>query len=426
MSIPALAGGGESLLLLVIAQLIVIISLARVGGWIFARCGQPQVVGEIITGLLLGPSCLGRLAPELLQQFFLAEQTGPVLQVLGNLGLVFLMFIVGLEFDFTHLKCLGRTAATVATAGMVLPFGLGALLASAVHGSIAMEVSRPGFVLFVATALSITAIPILGRIMMEFGLTRTPLGVLTISAAAVDDALGWILLAAVSAAVRGDFELLPVLRMLGLTLAFVAVVFLVIRPLFRYWADRVMTRHEGALPLGPFSVVIVLVLASAAATNLIGVFSIFGPFVLGAALSDQRVIQQAIRSRLEEFVTAFFLPVFFTYTGLRTDIGLLDSTDLWLICGLVVFAAVAGKTLGCGLAARLCGMSWRDSASVAVMMNTRALMGLIAINIGRDLGVVPDAVFSMMLLMAIVTTIMTAPLLRQLVPSTAVAICADR
>lgn len=407
---------GEALLLTVIMQLIVIIAAARAGGWLFGRLGQPQVVGEIATGLLLGPSCFGRLMPELSTAVF-PLQTDTVFMVFGQLGLMFLMFVVGLEFEFRHLKTLGRTAAGVALAGIALPFVLGAALALSVHSELAADYSRPGFVLFIATALSITAIPILGRIIMEFQLSQTPLGVLTISAAAVDDALGWILLASVSAAVNGSFEWLPVLGMLLLLGLFVAVVFFLIRPLLISWSQRVLKKHDGGFPLIPFSLMILAVLLAAAATNAIGVFSIFGPFVLGAALCDQREFQTAIRNRMEDFVTAFFLPVFFTYTGLRTNIGTLDSTYLWIVCGMVTLVATAGKMVGCGLAARLGGMSWRDSASVAVMMNTRALMGLIAINIGRDIGVIPDSVFCMMVLMAIFTTLLTAPILRRLLSS---------
>ena len=403
----------EALLLKVIVQLIVIIAAARIGGWIFKKLGQPQVVGEIATGLLLGPSCFGRLNPQLSAQIF-PEGTGEIFMVLGQLGLIFLMFIVGLEFDFGHLRTIGRTAAGVALAGIALPFGMGACLAWCIHSLVAAEYSLPGFVLFMATALSITAIPILGRIMMEFGITRTTLGVLTISAAAVDDAIGWMLLAAVSAAVRGSFSLLPVLQMLGWTALFIAAVFFVVRPIVCHWSQRILDDNNGVLRLVPFSIVLLLVLTSAVLTNWIGIFSIFGPFVLGASLCDQPALQKAIRLRLEDFVTAFFLPVFFTYTGLRTDIGTLDSMFLWAVCGLVVTVAIVGKVVGCGAAARLSGLSWRDSASVAIMMNTRALMGLIAVNIGRDLGVIPDTIFCIMVIMAIVTTLMTSPILRRL------------
>lgn len=406
----------EAMMLQVVLQLIVIIAFARIGGRVFKLLGQPQVVGEIATGMLLGPSFFGRLNPGLSAQIF-SDETSQVFMVLGQLGLIFLMFIVGLEFDFGHLKTIGPTAAGVAFAGIAMPFAMGGCLAYSIHASVAAEHDLSGFVLFMATALSITAIPVLGRIMMELGITQTPMGVLTISAAAVDDAIGWILLAAVSAAVHGSFSLLPVMQMLLWTGLFIVGTFLVARTLVGRWAARVLNKNNGQLSVSAFAIVLLLVLGSALLTNWIGIFSIFGPFVLGASLSDQRVLQTAIRVRLEEFVTVFFLPVFFTYTGLRTNMGALDSAYLWGVCGLVVLVAVIGKLVGCGAAARLGGFSWRDSAGVAVMMNTRALMGLIAVNIGRDLGVIPDTIFCMMVVMAIVTTLMTDPVLRRLLRS---------
>ena len=412
----ATASSAEYFLLQVILQLVVIITAARIGGWVFARLGQPLVVGEIITGLMLGPSCLGRMNPQLFNALFPAE-TSPVFLVLGQIGLIFLMFFVGLEFEFVRLKTLGRAASSVALSGMIVPFLLGGLMAWSIHSSVAPHISRPGFILFMATAMSITAIPILGRIMMELRITRTEIGVLTISAAAVDDALGWMLLAAVSAAVHESFDLMPVLRMLGMTSLFVVTLVLIVRPLALRWIRSALGNAPSHLSLMQLSVVLIGVLLSAATSNLIGVFSIFGPFILGASLCDQKQFQKAVGVQSEGFITAFFLPVFFTYTGLRTNVRTLDSSSLWLICGLVILTAVVGKTAGCGFAARLNGMSWRDSARVAIMMNTRALMGLIAVNIGRDLGVIPESVFCMMVLMAITTTLMTAPALRRLLPA---------
>ncbi|HEX9730509.1 MAG TPA: cation:proton antiporter [Thermoanaerobaculia bacterium] len=400
-------------------QLIVILAVARLGAWVAGRLGQPTVVGEIAGGLLLGPSLLGRLAPELFAAVFpLAAE--PTLKVLGELGLVFLMFLIGLEFHFGHLRDMGRTALAVSVAGIAAPFLLGLALGRLIHPYVAADLNLTGFSLFLAVALSITAIPILGRIMMELGVHRTRLAVLTISAAAVDDVLGWILLAAVTAIVATGFDPVPVARMLVLTLGFGAVVWLVLRPPLVRLLDRLLAggRELGSAPL---AMLMVLILSAAAVTSWIGVFAILGPFMLGAALWDQERLRGVLVWRLESFVNAFFLPIFFTYTGLRTDVGALDSGLLWLCCGLVSLAAIAGKVGGCGLAARLCGLPWRDSACVAVMMNTRALMGLIAINVGRELGVIPPSVFSMLVIMALVTTVMTMPLLRRLMPGTELA-----
>ena len=402
----------ESFLLAVLIQLVVIIVAARAGGWLLGRLGQPQVVGEIAAGLLLGPSLLGRLAPEISQSLFPSE-AAPVFHVLGQLGLIFLMFLIGLEFEFSHLRQLGRAALLVSIAGIAAPFALGLGVAWILHPVVAADIRPLGFFLFLAVALSITAIPILGRIMIEFNIQRTRLAALTISAAAVDDALGWVLLATVTALVAGGFELLAMTRMLALGVAMTLIVLWVVRPIAIRWLRRVLAAGGGELRAGALAVVLAAVLCAAALSSWIGIFSIFGPFLLGAALWDQDDFRAAFSRRFQDFVYSFFLPIFFTYTGLRTDVGLLDSPRLWLLCALVLLAAVAGKMAGCGLAARVSGLGWRESGCVAVMMNTRALMGLIAINVGYELGVIPDAVFSMLVIMAVVTTFMTSPLLRR-------------
>jgi Kef-type K+ transport system membrane component KefB len=268
--------------------------------------------------------------------------------------------------------------------------------------------------LILGIALSITAIPILGRIMIELDIHRTPLGTLTITAAAIDDAAGWILLATVSTMIHSGFDGMLVFRMTVATCGFVAACYLLAKYFLPSAMSFILDESTGQLTLTGLSVVLVGVFSAAAITNAIGIFSIFGPFILGAVLSNQHQLHGAINSRLKEIVFAMFLPIFFTYTGLRTDVGLLDSWQHWLICGLLILAATAGKMAGCGLAAKWGGMSWRDSGCVALMMNTRALMGLIAINVGRDLGVIPESVFCMLVMMALVTTLLTTPLLRRL------------
>jgi Kef-type K+ transport system membrane component KefB len=256
------------------------------------------------------------------------------------------------------------------------------------------------------------------------------LGTLTITAAAIDDAVGWILLAAVSTMIHSGFDGLVVFRMLVLTVGFIVACWLLgkhafpslLPYLFREPASQASEPTTEAvngqptrqLTLSGLSVVLIVVFAAAAITNAIGIFSIFGPFVLGAVLSGQHEFLTAVKNRLQEIVFVLFLPVFFAFTGLRTNVGLLDSWQHWLVCGLVIVAATVGKMSGCGIAARLGGMSWRESGCVALMMNTRALMGLIAINVGRDLGVIPDSVFCMLVIMALVTTFFTTPLLRRL------------
>lgn len=394
-----------------LVQLAVILVAARVGAWLFARLGQPEVVGEIVAGLALGPSLLGRFDLPLLSEHSFTE-TGEILRALSELGLVLFMFMVGLEFDFGHLRNSGRAAASIAIAGIVVPFALGSAVAYWLHPQLASETPLVGFVLFFATALSITAIPILGRIMIDLGIQRTRLGVLTITAAAVDDVLGWILLAAVSALVRGGFEWQSMLAMIASVAAFVVFVFVVTRALGRKLVPNSISDRPNST--AALAVVITLVLLCAALTQALGVFSIFGPFVLGAALSTHQEFGLWVNRQLRPLVYALLLPVFFTHTGLRTDVGDLDSLWLWGVCGLVILAATIGKVIGCGVPARYCGLSWSETAAVAVMMNTRALMGLVAINIGRELGVVPPSVFTMLVFMAIATTLTTVPLLRRL------------
>ncbi len=403
----------ESFLLRILLQLVVIIGAARIGAWLFGKLGQPQVVGEIAAGLLLGPSVLGQLAPGLVDTLFPTE-TAVVFRSLSELGLMLLMFLIGTEFDFSHLRRVGRTSLGVASLGIALPFVLGTALAWWMFPYVAPDTNRLGFVLIIAVALSITAIPILGRIMIELDIHRSRLGTLTITAAAIDDALGWILLAAVSTLIHGAFELQAIFVMLLMTLVFVASCWVLASFVIRNMTDTFLDRDSGELGVSGLSLILIAIFLSAMATNAIGIFSIFGPFVLGAMLSEQVRLCSAIQSRLQVIVYALFLPIFFTFTGLRTDIGLLDSWWQWLLCGALVLAATVGKMAGCGLAARFGGLSWRASGCVALMMNTRALMGLIAINVGRDMGVIPDSVFCMLVIMALVTTFMTTPLLRRL------------
>ena len=417
----------EHLLLPVLVQLVVIIAAARLFGALARRVGQPSVVGEIVAGLLLGPSLLGWLAPDLFAAVFrpalagveqsLADAVLPkVFTVVAQFGLIFLLFLVGLEFEFDHVRAHGRSAVLISITGILIPFALGAGLAQLIHPHLephpkAGPVSLVGLTLFLGVALSITAIPVLGRIMMELHITRTRLGAITITAAAVDDAIGWILLASVAAVVKSNFDPLETLRMASLTVGFALLMWFAVRPLLvRYFAYS-LRANRGRLSATGLAVLLVCVLLAAIATNLIGIFAVFGAFLLGAVLSDQAELRHAAHAKLHDIVTSFFVPVFFTYTGLRTDVTAVPGGAMWLICGLVVFAAVAGKLLGCGLAARVSGFTWKESGIVGAMMNARGLMALIAINLGYELGVVPRSLFCMLVIMALATTCLTTPLL---------------
>jgi len=425
----------EELLLPILLQLGLIIVVARGFGLLFRRLGQPSVVGEIIAGIVLGPSLLGALFPGISQAIFqpqihgvdpaLLEVTlGWVLMTLSHLGLILLLFLIGLEFDFHHLKLNGPAALGISISGIAFPFvmglGLAPLLVRVIEPHPEAEGPVPvwGFALFLGTALSITALPTLGRIMQELNIIRTRIGAVAISSAAVDDAAGWILLAAVAALVGGNFSAGTTLMMLGQTVAFTALMLVVARPLLQRWARRTLARHGGDLSVTALAVLLVLIFSCSLVTNRIGIFAIFGAFVLGAAFSSEAPFREAVVRRLQDLVTAFFLPIFFTYTGLRTNIGSLADPQLWLFCGMVFAVAVIGKLGGCAIAAQLGGLSWRESACIGTLMNTRGLMGLIVINVGYELKVVPASVFCMLVMMAIATTLMTTPLLLRLAPGT--------
>ena len=407
----------DSLLLSAILQFIVIVASARAAGSLFRLFGQPRICGEIAAGLLLGPSFFGLFYPHLYQSVF-NPAVAPQVSLLSEVGLIFVMLLIGLDFNFSHLRGGGQTALSISAAGIVVPFGLGQLLAPWVYSWMNLHVDALGFALFMSTAMSITAIPVLGRIMIEFNIHRTRIGALTITASAMDDACGWLLLAAVSAAVRSQLQPLRLTISLGATVIYLLIMLYGVRPLLRRWVRWVMAESGGELSLNAFAQILVFVFASAAVTSMIGIFPIFGAFVMGGVLFDQAEFRKALGQRLRDFVEVFFLPIFFTFTGLRTDIGSLHSRMNWLACGIVIFAATAGKFGACTLAARFRGFSWHEASAMGIMMNTRGLMELIVLNTGYDLGIIPRPVFSMLVIMSIATTYMTAPILRCLIPRT--------
>jgi Kef-type K+ transport system membrane component KefB len=417
----------ESLLLPILIQLIIIVVAARAFGALARRCGQPSVVGEIIAGLLLGPSLFGWLFPEQFAAIFRPALEGvsqpladaalaKIFTVIAQIGLIFLLFLVGLEFEGGHVRANGRAVLLVSLAGVAVPFALGAGLAPLIHPHLephptAGPVTLTGTALFLGFTLSITAIPALGYILMELGITRTRLGAVALAAAGLGDAIGWILLASIASAVRANFDPLETLRMAGLTVAFVLFMVFVARPLLVRYFTGSLRRNNGKLSANALAVLFAGLFLAALATNLIGIFAVFGAFLFGAVLSDQHELRGAARAKLHDVVTGFFVPVFFTYTGLRTDVTSLQGAAVWLVAGAVVAAAVIGKLVGCGLAARVSGFTWKESGIVGAMMNARGLMALIAINLGYELGVVPRSLYAVLVLMALATTMLTTPLL---------------
>ena len=412
----------EALLFFTLLQLTVIVLAARIGGVIAVRVGQSAVVGEIVIGILLGPSLFGLLAPGLFQYVFHSGAPEPM-QMLSQIGLVLLMFQIGLEFDFSHLseKRNRKAMLWVAAGSLIAPFALGYSIGQISADALSPAAHPLASALFIATAFSITALPILGRIMMEFDMTRTPIGVIAISAAAINDVIGWLLLALITTLTLSDFDAASFTLKVVLVLAFFAVSWFAVRPLMK----RILHRFDassGALSNNLLGIVLAAIFLSAMTTYQLGIFAIFGGFMMGVLLHDEHAFVMTWRARISPFVMVFFLPIFFTYTGLRTNIGSLDSAAAWGWCALFVFLATLDKFGGAYLAARLVGLGHMESKILGIMMNTRALMELIVINVGYDLGVISQQMFTILVIMAIFSTVVTSPLLRRWLPQIGIAV----
>jgi Kef-type K+ transport system membrane component KefB len=403
----------EHLFATITLEIFVILAVGRLLGLAMRRVGQPQVMGEVVGGILLGPSLLGWLAPGVSAGLFPPEAT-PYLKVLSEYGIIFFMFLVGLELDPALIRGRGGAAVVTSHASIIAPFVLGVVLASQLYGQHAPPGVRfSSFALFMGAAMSITAFPVLARIMIERDLLKTRVGAVTIVAAAVDDVTAWCLLAFVVAVVR-TADVREALSTLGLVLGYVAVMLVVVQPLLRRFSA--MVDHAGRLTQSMVAVVFLLVLGSAIATDKIGIHAVFGGFMMGAMLPKDALFTRELIDKVEDFAVVFLLPIYFAYTGLRTRIGLMDSAQMWIQCGLVIGVATLGKFGGSALAARLTGLGWREAAALGVLMNTRGLMELVILNIGYDLGVISPELFAMMVIMAIVTTLATTPILAWLYP----------
>ena len=414
----------ESLLAFVLLQLVIVVAAGRAGGIAARRLGQSPAVGEIIVGILLGPSLFGLVAPEVFTFVFRSAPAAPMM-ILSQIGLLLLMFQIGLEFDFSHLTDSRhrRTVVAVSIATLVLPFALGLAFGWLTATRLSPRADPLASSLFIATAFSITALPILGRIMIEFDIARTPLGVIAISAAAVNDVVGWVLLAVVSALAAAGFSGSAFALNLALLGAFVLACWLVARPAAKRAYRALAPRHGDTSALGDsqMALLLVLVFAGGLATYKLGIFAIFGGFLAGVLLHDEPGLLERWRARVGQFVLVFFLPIFFTYTGLRTEVGSLDSPEAWGWCVLLVFLACAGKLAGAYGAARWTGLGHPDASALAIMMNTRALMELVVINVGHDLGVISSQVFTMLVIMALASTVVTTPGLRGWLPRAGLA-----
>ncbi len=391
-------------------QLIIILLAARLVGWLFRRFRQPQVVGEMAAGLLLGPSVFGVAAPRAFEAVFPVSSLGH-LNALSQLGLLLFMFMVGLEFDPKLLRGRGQTAVVTSHASMVLPFLLGVLLAIRLFPQFAPAgVHFKSFALFMGAAMSVTAFPVLARILMERKLLHTRVGVVALACAAVDDVTAWCMLALVIVVARAGTHTSLWVTLAG-TVAFVVVMLVVARPLL-HRGFRLL--HEPGRPTHDVVAgVLMFALLGAVITEAIGIHALFGAFVAGAVIPREEAMVRELIRRLEDLTVVFLLPLFFAFTGLRTSFNFAQP-ELWLTLLLVTSVAIAGKLFGSAAAARFTGMPWREALAVGVLLNTRGLMELVILNIGLDIGVLSPALYSIMVAMALITTVMTTPLLHVL------------
>jgi Kef-type K+ transport system membrane component KefB/nucleotide-binding universal stress UspA family protein len=399
-----------STLVLVLVQILLIIGLSRLLGLLFRRLNQPLVVGEIVAGILLGPSLLGLISPATAASLFPAE-TIPYLNVLSQIGLIFFMFLIGLELNPKSLQGQLQRAVMVSHMSIVTPFILGALLSLLLYPLLSSNsVSFTAFALFLGSAMSITAFPVLARIITENNLQGSRLGTLALTCAAVDDVTAWCLLAVAIAVTRTN-SMVEALPTLGWAVGFIALMLTA----GRWFLERLAKSYARSGSLSQFTLagIYMGVVASAVVTEVIGIHFIFGAFLMGVAMPKNAQLTRELAQKTEDFVLTFLLPVFFAYSGLRTEIGLLNQPILWLLCGLVLLVAISGKFIGTFFAARLTGLPRRDAAALGWLMNTRGLTELIVLNIGLSLGVISPLMFTMLVIMALVTTFMTSPLLER-------------
>jgi Kef-type K+ transport system membrane component KefB/nucleotide-binding universal stress UspA family protein len=392
----------------VLIQVVVIIGVSRLVGLGFRRINQPLVIGEIVAGIMLGPSFFGAVAPAFSAALF-PPQTLPLLEILKDLGLIFFMFLIGLELDPKYLKGGLKTAVLVSHTSIVTPFSLGLVLAVLLYPLVSQQgVSFTAFSLFLGAAMSITAFPVLARILTEKNLQNTPIGTLALTCAAVDDVTAWCLLA-LAISVAGTNSMVAALPVILLSLLYVGSMVVVGRPLLAQIAK--FFSSSGKLDQSLLALIYACVILSAVMTELIGIHFIFGAFLVGALMPKQADLTRVIAEKTEDFVLVVLLPIFFAYSGLKTQIGLLNQPILWALCGLVLLVAIVGKYCGTFLAARMSGLSRQDSSALGWLMNTRGLTELIVLNIGLSLGVITPLLFTMLVIMALVTTFMTSPLL---------------
>jgi Kef-type K+ transport system membrane component KefB len=393
---------------ILLLQIITIIATARIFGFLFKKIGQPSVIGEIIAGIFLGPSFIGMWFPEF-SLFLFPKASLPNLQFLSQIGLVLFMFIVGMELDLNVLKKRAHEAIIISHASIIFPFALGMGLAYFIYLSYApTDVKFLSFALFLGISVSITAFPVLARIVQERQLTKTRVGAIAITCAAADDITAWCILAAVIAIVKAGSVISSIYTML-MAIAYVLIMLKIVRPFLKRIGD--IYSHQDTLSKPVVAIFFVTLLSSAYLSETIGIHALFGAFLAGVIMPQNIHFRNIFIEKVEDIALVLLLPLFFVLTGLRTQIGLLNDAKQWEICGIIILVATAGKFIGSAVAAKFTKQSWRDSLMIGALMNTRGLMELIVLNIGFDLGILTPEVFAMMVIMALLTTFMTGPAL---------------
>ncbi len=394
-------------LLHVLLALVVVIATARAMGWIFRSANQPPVVGEILAGIVLGPSLLGRLAPGA-EGYLFPATVGPFLNIIAQVGVILYMFLVGLELDPALLRKRGHTTVAISHASIVTPFLLGATIALYLYPKLSTsDVPFTCFSLFLGVSMSVTAFPVLARILTDRGIHKTHMGAIALTCAAVDDVTAWCMLAFVVSVARAQAA--GAVVTIAMALGFILLMLAVVRPAMVRLS--LVYGNRGRLTQGVMASIFIALLISASATELIGIHAVFGAFALGAVIPHDSGMARELTDRLEDIVIVLLLPAFFAYTGLRTQIGLVNGSEQWIMCALIVAVASLGKFGGSAIAARITGLDWRDSSALGVLMNTRGLMELIVLNIGLEMNVISPTLFAMLVIMALVTTFSTTPIL---------------
>lgn len=395
-------------LAILILQIIVIITFARIVGILFKKIGQPIVIGEILAGIILGPSFFGFFFPNINNFLFPVSSLG-TLQFLSQIGLILFMFIIGMELDLKAIRKQAFDAIIISHASIIIPYTLGMGLAYFIYIQYAPEgISFLSFSLFMGIAMSITAFPVLARILQERGMSKTKLGAMALTCAAADDITAWFILAAVIALVKSGSPL-SALYTIAFTILYILVMLKIIRPIL----DRLVNIYslQEKMRAAIIASLFVMLLISSYISSIIGIHSLFGAFIAGVIMPTNFNFRKIVIDKIEAVSIVLLLPLFFVITGLKTQIGLLNTPHLWITFGWILLVAIIGKFGGSSLAAKMVGQTWKDSLSIGVLMNTRGLMQLIVLNIGYDLGILSPEIFAMMILMAVVTTFMTIPAL---------------